>query len=90
EPLQELLAGELPTAECPDETFEGNQLPAEFVPALLAARAAAAPDRGINLRQGDFAYRGSLAPFKGRLIAAALLLSVAFVALAAGAWLSYS
>jgi general secretion pathway protein L len=88
--LQRTISSALPDARVPEEIFNGERLPAEFLPALALARLAASPGQTGNLRQGKFAFRGSLAPFKKQLIAAAVLLSVAVACLGSGAWLSYS
>ena len=89
--LQKLITAVLPNASVPNESFEGDELPAPFLPALALARLAAAQGRrSFNLRQGQFAFRGSMAPFRKQLIAAALLLTLTLVALIGGSWLSYA
>ncbi len=88
--LQRGIATTLATARVPDEFFEGNKLLPEFLPALALARQVATPARSCNLRQGKFAFRGSLAPFKKQLIAAAVLLAITLTTFAGGAWLSYA
>lgn len=88
--LQRAISSALPTAKVPDEFFEGNKLLPEFLPALALARQAVTPTGSCNLRQGKFAFRGSLAPFKKQLIAAAVLLAITLTTFAGGAWLSYA
>ncbi len=90
ETLLRAIREQIPYAAVPEETFEGDPVPAEFLPALAMARIAADPGRTGNLRQGEFAYRGSLAPFRRQLIAAATLLTIGLAALGGGAWLSYA
>lgn len=71
---------------------ETGRLQAEYLPALALARRAALSDRknGCNLRQGRYAFSGSLAPFRRQLIAIAVLLVLTLVATAAGFWFNYS
>jgi general secretion pathway protein L len=90
--LQRALIGELPEAKVPEVFFEENRLAAEYLPALALARRAGRSDlqAGCNLRQGRFAYRGSLAPFRRSLIAAALLLGLALLAAGAAAYLNHA
>jgi len=89
--LEKIIIEALPVAKVPDETFEGEKLPASFLPALALARLAAAQGRkSFNLRQGKYSYRGSLAPFKKQLIAAAVLITLTLTSLIGGSWMSYA
>ena len=89
--LQKLITAALPNTSIPKEVFEDDEMPVQFLPALALARLAAAQgSNSFNLRQGQFAFRGSLAPFRKQLIAAALLLTLTLVALIGGSWLSYA
>ncbi|PLX97813.1 MAG: hypothetical protein C0623_14570 [Desulfuromonas sp.] len=88
--LEEAIRAEFPEAEIPEEYFEGERLAPEYIPALALARLAAKPRRSYNLRQGEYAYRGSLAPYKKQLIAITALLSIALTTLIGGAWLAYT
>lgn len=88
--LQRAITAALPNARVPEEQADGERIPAEFLAALALGRLAAEPGPACNLRQGKYAFRGSLAPFRKQLIAAGILLAIALGAFGAGAWLSYS
>ena len=89
---QRELIARLPGATVPEEKFESGRLPAEYLPALALARRASSTERKkcCNLRQGRYAYRGSLAPFRRQLIAIAVLLTLALGTAATGFWFSYA
>ena len=89
--LQKLILESMPEARVPAESFDEEILPAQFLPALALARLAASQGRqSFNLRQGEYAFRGSLAPFRRQLTAAAILLCLTLIALTGGAWFSWS
>ena len=73
-----------------DETIGEATISAEFLPALALANLARSGRNTLNLRQGKFAYRGSLLPFRKQLIAAAMLIVLTSVGLIGGAWFSYA
>ncbi len=70
--------------------LDGRTITPAFVPAVaLALRAAAAPERSFNLRQGAFAFRGESGALKKQLVIAACLLALICLTLAASATLQY-
>ncbi len=89
---QRELIDRLPGATVPEAKFESGRLSAEYLPALALAHRATAPNSKAccNLRQGRYAYRGSLAPFRRQLIAIAVLLTLALVTAASGFWFGYA
>jgi general secretion pathway protein L len=89
---QRALINQIPGASIPEVTFGTGRLPVEYLPALALARRSSLSDRksGCNLRQGRYAFRGSLAPFRRQLIALALLLVLTLVATTTGFWFNYS
>ncbi len=89
---QRALIELLPGATVPEVQFETGRLQGEYLPALALARRAALSDRknGCNLRQGRYAFSGSLAPFRRQLIAMAVLLVLTLVATASGFWFNYA
>lgn len=87
--LLQILKETLPSLVVPEVQFEDSILPAEYLPACAMARVAAKPEQSFNFRQGPYAFRGNLAPFRSQLIAAAIFVSLMIVCLIGGGWLSY-